>query len=73
MVLIRFANAEAKRRGLAYLAGRFAFKSWVTGEMIVPKAALADLAVEAIPFSVEGSASYEGHVPAVRNPPATAV
>ena len=73
MVLIRFQDDDAKRRALGYLAGRFSFKSWATGQMLVPEAALPFLAVEAIPFTVEGPAKYEQHVPAVRNPPAAAV
>jgi hypothetical protein len=73
MVLIRFPDTAAKRRALAFLTGRFAFKSWATGEMLVPEAALPELAVESIPFSVEGPGKYEQHVPAVRNPPAAAV
>jgi hypothetical protein len=73
MVLIRFPNPEAKKRALGYLAGRFSFKSWATGEMIVPETALPELAMESIPYSVEGPAKYEQHVPSVRNPPATAV
>lgn len=73
MVLIRFPDSESKRRALGYLPGRFAFKSWATGEMVVPEAALAELAVEGIRFSVQGPATYEQHLPAIRNPPATAV
>ena len=56
MVLIRFQDESAKRRALGYLAGRFSFKSWATGQMLVPEAALPFLAVEGIPFSVEGPA-----------------
>ena len=37
--------------------GRFSFKSWVSGEMVVPESALAELAVEGIAFSVEGPAT----------------
>jgi hypothetical protein len=73
MVLIRFQDEAAKRRALGFLAGRFPFKSWATGQMLVPEAALPFLAVEGIVFTVEGPARYEQHVPAVRNPPATAV
>ena len=73
MVLIRFQDESAKRRALGYLAGRFSFKSWATGQMLVPEAALPFLAVEGIPFSVEGPAKYEQHVPTVRNPPAAAI
>lgn len=73
MVLIRFPNPDEKLKALGYLPGRFAFKSWVTGEMLVPEAALPFLAVEGISYTVEGPASYERHVPALRNPPAAAV
>jgi hypothetical protein len=59
MVAIRFPDAEVKRRALGYLAGRFSFKSWATGEMLVPETALLSLAVEGIPFIVEGPATYE--------------
>ncbi len=57
MILIRFPDPDAKRRALGFLAGRFSFKSWVSGEMTVPETALAYLAAENIPFSVEGEAS----------------
>jgi len=50
MISIRFPDAEAKRRALGYLAGRFSFKSWATGEMLVPESALPALAVEGIPL-----------------------
>jgi hypothetical protein len=56
MVRIRFPDTDAKRRALGFLPGRFSFKSWSTGEMLVPEAALPCLAVEGIPFTVEGPA-----------------
>ncbi len=52
MILIRFFDAVAKRRALGFLAGRFFFKSWATGEMTVPETALAYLAAENISFTV---------------------
>ena len=73
MIVIRFPDTDSKRRALGYLAGRFSFKSWATGEMIVPEAALAYLASEGIPLIVEGPATYERIISAVRNPPAAAV
>jgi hypothetical protein len=45
------------------LPGRFSFKSWATGEMMVPENSLPFLAVEGIPFSVEGPANYERLAP----------
>jgi len=51
MIMIRFDDLESKRRALGFLAGRFAFKSWSSGEMAVPETALAHLATEGIRFS----------------------
>jgi len=52
MVVIRFPNPDQKLKALGYLPGRFPFKSWVTGEMLVPEAALPFMAVEGISFTV---------------------
>ena len=73
MIRIRFPDAASERRGLGYLLGRFSFKSWASGETLVPDHALPSLAREGIPFSVEGPATYEQIIQAVRNPPASAV
>ena len=70
MILIRFPDAGAERRALGLLAGRFSFKSWSSGKTAVPETALAYLAAENIPFCVEGQATYERLISAVRNPPA---
>jgi hypothetical protein len=59
MVLIRFADADSKRRALEALVGDFPFKSWSSGQMLVPEEALACLARQDIPFSFDGSAAYE--------------
>ena len=58
MILIRFPDRDAKRRALGFLAGRFSFTSWATGEMNVPENALAMLTAENIPFSVIGAGDY---------------
>lgn len=73
MIRIRFPDAASERRALGILAGRFSFKSWASGDTLVPEHALASLALEGIKFTVEGPATYEQHVPALRNPPASAV
>ena len=73
MIVIRFPNQETKRRALGYLAGRFNFKSWATGEVLVPEVALADLATEGIPFTSEGPASYERILSSLRDPAAPRV
>ncbi len=66
MILIRFPNAESKRSALSSLAGRFAFKSWASGEMLVPEDALPFLVVRGIAFAVEGPATYEQNGAAFR-------
>jgi hypothetical protein len=68
MIRIRFNDPDAKKRALGRLAGRFPFKSWATGEMLVPEAALGFLAIESISFQVEGPATYEQITPTVRDP-----
>jgi len=57
MILIHVPNPEWKRSALSSLAGRFGFKSWSSGEMLVPEDALPFLAVQGILFAVEGPAS----------------
>ena len=57
MVVIRFPTQDEKFKALGYLPGRFAFKSWATGEMLVPEAALPFLAAEGITFTIEGQAA----------------
>ena len=73
MILIRFPDAQSERRALGYLAGRFPFKTWNDGRTLVPESSLAFLAVEGISFVVEGPATYEQNVPAIRNAVAPAV
>ncbi len=67
MIIIRFADEASKRKALGRLAGRFSFKSWASGEMMLPKEALALLAEEEIRFTVEGPATYE-RLASLRNP-----
>lgn len=73
MILIRFPDEAAKRKALGFLAGRFPFKSWATGEMAVPEPALMYLATENIPFSVHGQATYERLVSSIRDTPTAKV
>jgi adenine/guanine phosphoribosyltransferase-like PRPP-binding protein len=70
MIIIRFADQEAKRRALGYIARRFPGKSWAT--VMVPEAALASLAAENFHFTVEGQATYE-RLTSLRDTPAAAV
>jgi hypothetical protein len=68
MVLIRFSSLQAKRAALGYLPGRFPFKSWSTGEMIVPELALIGMAAEGIHFAVDGIATYQHLIAGATNP-----
>jgi hypothetical protein len=73
MIIITFPDHATKCRALGFLSGRFPFKSWAAGEMMVPEDALAQLTLEGIQFAVEGSASYEQRIPAVRDSSAPAI
>lgn len=66
LIRIRFADRESKHRALGFLAGRFSFTSYSTGEMLVVEPALAALAVEGISFTAEGPATYAEAIPSFR-------
>ena len=73
MIKIRFSDAATERKALGFLVGRFSFKTWATGETIVPEVALSAFAVEGISFTVLERATYEQSVSAVRGPSAATV
>ena len=73
MVIIRFNDHETELQALDTLVGKFPFKTWQSGELMVPPEALPHLAVEGIPFSVQGPASYEQSLPTVRDSASAAV
>lgn len=73
MVLVRFPDSANERKALGYLAGRFSFKSWSSGETALPESALSHLAAEGISFTVTGPAKYEQCIPPIRDPVAPAV
>lgn len=58
MIRIRFSDASKKREALGFLPGRFSFKSWASGEMLVSEAALGALAQQDISFEVIGRPTY---------------
>lgn len=68
MIRIRFSDSQTERRALGFLAGRYPFKSWADGDTVVPDTALAALALQGIPFAVQGPATYEQSIPPLRNP-----
>jgi hypothetical protein len=66
IIRVRFPDQESKRKALGFLAGRFSFTSYATGEMLVVEDALTALAVEGVPFISEGPATYAETIPAFR-------
>lgn len=73
MVFVRFKDGEMERRGLACLiAAGSPFKTWDSGETVVPESALSLLALRDITFEVLGPATYDRLTP-LRDLPATAV
>ena len=66
MVTIVFPDRETEKRALGFLLGRFSGRVLKSGEHIVPEAALAALADQNIPFTVQGKSSYEQQVAALR-------
>jgi hypothetical protein len=72
MILIRFPNEGAKDHALELLLGEYPFKSWRSGELLLPEDALPLLARENVPFTFEGIEGYE-RISALRDPAAAPV
>jgi hypothetical protein len=51
-ILIKFPDTETEQRALGKLIPRFSGKSWASGELAVPTAALGFLAEQGIQFTV---------------------
>ena len=62
-ILIRFPDKATEIAALGKLIPRFSGKSWASGEVMVPAAALGYLANEGISFTVIGPAPYERITP----------
>ena len=45
MVIIRFDDSESEQRALDSLIGRFPFKTWANGDLMVPAEALAQAGI----------------------------
>ena len=73
MVIIRFADPQMERRALAHLVGRFSFKTWATGDTMIPEHALAHLAAAGFEFTVKGLPSYAREYAPVRDTSPAAV
>jgi hypothetical protein len=59
MVVITFPDRDTEKKALGFLLGRFSRRVLSSGEHLVPEAALEALAVQNIPFTVKGKATYE--------------
>ena len=67
MITITFPDRETEKRALGFLLGRFSGRVLKSGEHLVPEAALEALADQNIPFSVQGKATYEQQIAAIRD------
>lgn len=52
MTIIQFDDSEAEKKALGWLAGRFSFKTWANGDLMLHENVLPYLAREGIPFKV---------------------
>jgi hypothetical protein len=73
MVVITFPDPDNRKKALGFLFGRFSGKALKSGEIIVPEAALPALADQNISFTVQGKASYEKQIAALRGTSADTV
>jgi hypothetical protein len=73
MVTIKFPDRAAEKQALAFLLGRFSGRVLKSGEHLVPEAALEALADQNISFTVQGKATYEQQLAAVRGSASVAV
>ena len=67
MVIIRFDDGETEKQALDCLVGRYSFKTWANGDLMVPEPALGYLAAEGVTFRVKGPATYEHFLPTLRD------
>ncbi|MBI2946688.1 MAG: hypothetical protein HYY23_03520 [Verrucomicrobia bacterium] len=67
MVIIHFDAPDLEKKALDFLVGRYSFKTWANGDLMLPEPALGQLAAEGIPFRVKGPATYEHFLPALRD------
>lgn len=67
MITITFTDRETEKKALGFLLGRFSGRVLKSGEHLVPEAALEALANQNIPFTVQGKATYEQQIAAIRD------
>ncbi len=64
---------RGRRAPGAGLAGRFSFKTWDNGDLMVHEAVLPYLTREGISFRVQGQETYEHFRPSIRDSAAASV
>jgi len=67
MVILRFDTADEERRALGWLAGRFSFRTWDNGDLMLHEGVLPYLDREGMSFRVHGQATYEHFRPGIRD------
>lgn len=67
MVSITFPDRQTQAKALGFLAGRFSFRSFDNGTMLVPEVVLGYLAAEDFHFTCHGKATYSQLIPTIRH------
>ena len=67
MISITFPDRDTEKKALGFMLGRFSGRVLRSGEHLVPEAALEALADQNISFTVQGKATYEQQLAAVRD------
>ena len=67
MITIIFPDRDTEKRAVGFLLGRFSGRILKSGLHLVPEAALEALADQNIPFTVQGKATYEQQIAAIRD------
>ena len=67
MITVTFPDRDTEKKALGFMLGRFSGRVLRSGEHLVPEAALEALADQNIPFTVQGKATYEQQLAAVRD------
>jgi hypothetical protein len=66
MIVITFPDREVEKKALGFLMTRFSGRVLRTGEHLVPEGAVEALAQHGFIFNVQGKATYEQQMAALR-------
>jgi hypothetical protein len=73
MVTVIFPDRDTEKRALGFLLGRVSGRVLQSGEHLIPESAVAALADQGIPFTVQGKSTYEQQMAALRSAAATEI